>query len=153
LRLEYRPISAKKQSASTGVPADDALLLNDAPMARYPVDDITEKQNCELHQKMANLSMKVAVGFAIPSAPGQLFHCHPILAGYARVWVDEVMKGFEGLELHIPGGEGEVTLGELVVSFFGERKTLCFQTWHQGSRLLQDHRLLQVHRLFRGTLA
>jgi hypothetical protein len=72
-------------------------------------DDFTEKQNCELHQKMTNLSMKVAVGLALPFAPRQLFHCRPILASYAHVGVDEVMKGSEGLELDIPPGEGETT--------------------------------------------
>jgi hypothetical protein len=28
--------------------------------------------------------------------------------------VDEIMNGFEGLELEIPRGEGETTLGELM---------------------------------------
>jgi hypothetical protein len=58
--------------------------------------------------------MKVAVGFAILSALGQLFHCRPIPTGYACVGVDEVMKGFEVREIDIPGGEGETTLGELM---------------------------------------
>jgi hypothetical protein len=35
-------------------------------------------------------------------------------AGYARVRVDEIMEGFGGLELEIPIGEGETTLGELM---------------------------------------
>jgi hypothetical protein len=96
-----------------GVPADDALLLDDAPMACYPVDDITERQNCELHEKMKNISMKVAIGFSLPSAPEQLLHCRPIPAGYALVRMDEVMKGYEGLELDIPAGEGETTPGEV----------------------------------------
>jgi hypothetical protein len=87
-------------------------------MARYPFDDITEKQNCEQHQKMTNLSMKVAVGLALPSAPGQLFHCRPILAGYAHVGVDEVVKGLEGLELDIPPSEGETTQGEFTHRVF-----------------------------------
>jgi hypothetical protein len=33
------PSQKKSNHASTGVLADDALLLDDAPMARYPVDD------------------------------------------------------------------------------------------------------------------
>ena len=98
--------------ASTGVRADDALM-DDAPMARYPVDDITERKNCELHQSMKNISMKVAVGFALPSEPGACFHGCQIPAGYARVGVDEVLKGYETLELDIPAGEGETTLGEV----------------------------------------
>jgi hypothetical protein len=39
-------------------------------MDRYPVDDISDKINRELHQSMKNISMKVAVGFALPSEPG-----------------------------------------------------------------------------------
>ena len=86
---------------------------DDALMARYPVDDITERENCELHQSMKNISMKVAVGFALPSEPGACFHGYQIPAGYARVGVDEVMKGYETLEHDIPCGEGETTLGEV----------------------------------------
>ena len=98
---------SKSSVGSTGVPADDALL------ARYPVDDIKEKTNCELHQKMKNISMKVAVGFALPNEPEGTIHVNPIPAGYARVGVDEVLPGYDSLELDIPGGEGEETLGEV----------------------------------------
>ena len=82
-------------------------------MARYPVDDITERKNCELHQSMKNISMKVVVGFALPSEPGACFHGGQIPAGCALVGVDEVLKGYETLELDIPAGEGEMTLGEV----------------------------------------
>jgi hypothetical protein len=34
--------------ASTGAPGDDAHV-DEAPKDRYPVDDIMEKENCELH--------------------------------------------------------------------------------------------------------
>jgi hypothetical protein len=43
-------------------------------MDRYPVDDISGKTNSEMHQSMKNISMKVAVGYALPSGPGQLWH-------------------------------------------------------------------------------
>ncbi len=102
----------KSSVASTWVWDDDLALMDDALMARYPVDDITERENCELHQSMKNISMKVAVGFALPSEPGACFHGGQILAGYARVRVDEGLKGYETLELDIPAGEGEMTLGE-----------------------------------------
>jgi hypothetical protein len=79
------PSQRKSSQASMGVLANDAVLLDNAPMARYRIVDITEKQSCELRQKMANLSMKVVLCFAIPSPPRQLFHCRPIPPGYARV--------------------------------------------------------------------
>jgi hypothetical protein len=50
------------------------LRANEAPMDRYPVDDISGKTNCEMHQSMKNISMKVAVGYALPSRPGQVWH-------------------------------------------------------------------------------
>jgi hypothetical protein len=34
----------------------------------YPVDGIKESTSCELHQRMKNISMKVAIGQALPSA-------------------------------------------------------------------------------------
>jgi hypothetical protein len=45
--------------ASTDLPEDD-----DEPAIRYPVDDITESTSCELHVKIVNITMKVAVGYA-----------------------------------------------------------------------------------------
>ena len=52
--------------------------------------------------------MRVAMGYALPNTPEATFHCNPIPAGYARVGVDEIEPGYDGLELDIPGGEGEV---------------------------------------------
>jgi hypothetical protein len=100
-------------------------------MARYPIDDVTDKKSCELHQKMANLSMKVAVGYAIPSPPGQLYHCRLIPPGYARVWVDEVMKDVEGLELEIPRDEGEATLGKIMHGsiILWRKENIMFPNW------------------------
>ena len=102
----------KSSVASTGVRADDALV-DEAPMDCYPVDDIREKTNCELHQSMKNISMKVVVGFALACEPGARWHGGDIPAGYARVGVDEVLPGYETLELDIPAAEGEMTLGEV----------------------------------------
>jgi hypothetical protein len=35
----------------------------------YLVDGIKESTSCELHQRMKNISMKVAIGQALPSGP------------------------------------------------------------------------------------
>jgi hypothetical protein len=83
-------------------------------MDRYPVDDISGKTNCVMHQYMQNISMKVAVGYALPSGPGQLWHGREIQDGYARVGVDAIVTGYESLELDVPGPEEETTLGEVL---------------------------------------
>jgi hypothetical protein len=80
----------------------------------YPVDGIKESISCELHQRLKNISMKVAVGQALPCAPDPRWHGREILASYAKVVVDEIVKGFNELELDIPGPEDEKTLGEIV---------------------------------------
>ena len=49
--------------SSVGSAPDDAML------GRYPVDDITENTNCELHVKMKNISMKVADAVAFTNPP------------------------------------------------------------------------------------
>ena len=92
--------------SSVGSAPDDAML------GRYPVDDITENTNCELHVKITNISMKVADAVAFTNPPEATFHCNPIPAGYARVLVDEVVDQYSGLELDIPGGDEEHTLGD-----------------------------------------
>jgi hypothetical protein len=43
-------------------------------MDHYPVDDISGKTSCEMHWSMKNISMKVAVGYALPNGPGQTWH-------------------------------------------------------------------------------
>jgi len=60
---------------------------------RYPMDDIT---------------MKLVVhGIAKVPVQGGKIHGMPIPEGYARVMVDQVEKGWEDLDLEIPGGDGE----------------------------------------------
>ena len=81
------------------------------------MDDVTERTECELHTPMRNISMKVAVGYALPNEPEASYHNGDIPAGYARVGVDEIMPGFETLSLEIPGGDGEATLGEVKRGF------------------------------------
>ena len=94
--------------SSVGSAPGDTLLDT------YPVDDIIENTNCELHSKMKNISMKVADGVAFPVTPEATYHCIPIPEGYARVMVDEVVEPYSMLALDIAGGDGERTLGEAV---------------------------------------
>ena len=61
---------------------------------------------------MKNISMKVADAVAFSNSPEATFHCNPILAGYARVLVDEVVDPYLELELDIAGGDDERFLGD-----------------------------------------
>jgi hypothetical protein len=54
---------------------------------RYLVDDVTLRENCELHVIIMDLSIKVAVGSALPLVRGGTYHCRPILDGYVVVGV------------------------------------------------------------------
>jgi hypothetical protein len=81
--------------------------------AHYPVDDITEKTNCELHAPMMNITYPVATGYALRHQPGETFHFGVIPPGFARVGVTKVMPGLNAIRLEIPGAEGEKTLGEV----------------------------------------
>ena len=106
-------LSQRKSSvASTEVHVEHALL-EDAPAPHYPVDDVTEMTQCELHQAMNNLSLKVAVGTALPCPPGALHHSLPIPPGYARVSVDDLVEGYEDLEIDIATPEGDKKLGDV----------------------------------------
>jgi hypothetical protein len=101
--------------ASTEVPANehDARMIDDALGSRYPVDDVRELTNCELHQPMKNMSFKVAIDNALPCLLEALHHGNPIWDGYARVSVDDTLLGFEDLELDFPTPEGHVRLGDV----------------------------------------
>jgi hypothetical protein len=102
------PSQRKSSVASTDLPEDD-----DEPAIRYPVDDITESTPWELHVKVVNITMKVAVGYALPIGPNATYHCHPIPHGYAVARVDEVMSAFEQLKHDHPAGEADLyELGE-----------------------------------------
>jgi hypothetical protein len=97
------------------------------------VDDITEKTSCELIQKMNKLPVRVATGYALPNTHDVLWHFNPVPAGYARVAVDAIEPGYDGLELDIPGGEGETTLAEVGRALFLWRKD-CFVCPHSALR-------------------
>src|ERR1041385_1938926 len=49
----------------------------------------------------------VAIGHVAPPRPNGTFHCHPIPQGYVVVMVDEIVEGYEEIELDYPTGEGE----------------------------------------------
>ena len=100
-----------------------------------------ENTNCELHFKMKNISMKVADAVAYTNPPEATFYCNPIPAGYARVVVDEVVDQYSGLELDIPGGDEERTLGEAIHRIILLRKVMT----HKYSQLESgcNGRLLQ----------
>ena len=102
---EATPPSQRKSSV-----ASTEIVQPDITAPRYPVDAITEREHCELITKCHNLTLKVAVGYVLPSRPDGTFHFAPIPDGFAIVGVDEVMNGFEGLELDYPTGEGEIYL-------------------------------------------
>jgi hypothetical protein len=60
-RLQEDPaldLNSQRRSsvASMEVPADE----HEAPGSRYPVDDVREMTNCELHQPVKNMTFKVA---------------------------------------------------------------------------------------------
>jgi hypothetical protein len=101
--------------ASTEVSADehDARMIDDALGPRYPMDDIREMTNCELHQPMKNMTFKVASGDALPCLPEALHHGNPIRAVYARVSVVDIVPGFEDLELDFATPEGDVRFGDV----------------------------------------
>ncbi|KAI4982282.1 hypothetical protein ZWY2020_022774 [Hordeum vulgare] len=70
--------------------------------------------------------MKVAVGQALPSGPDARSHGREIPAGFAKVGVDEIMTGFNDMELDIAGPEDERTLESWVESSYGTRTTSSF---------------------------
>jgi hypothetical protein len=74
----------------------------------YPMDHIMESTPCELHVKVVNITMKVAVGYALPIGPNQRYHCGLVPHGYTVSGVDQVTGGFEKLKLDYPAGEGDL---------------------------------------------
>ena len=107
--IEAAPSNQRKSSVGSTHVEHSEL---EAPAAHYPVDGITEKTPCVLHMSWKNMSFKVADGYALPNQPGESYHLGGIPAGYARVGVDDVVPLYADLNLDIPGGDDERTLGE-----------------------------------------
>jgi hypothetical protein len=68
------PSQRRSSVASTEPRADEA------PMDCYPMGYISGKTNCEMHHSMKNISMKVVVGYALPSGPREVWHGREIRA-------------------------------------------------------------------------
>jgi hypothetical protein len=118
------PSQRRSSVAYTGVGDDEA------PMDRYPVDDIREKTSCELHVGVRNLSLKAADGYALTCESTTLWHCNEIPDGYGRVGVDQLVPGYESLELDIPGANDERTLGDIVGGIIlWRKKYIVFPGW------------------------
>ena len=106
------PAGANAPLAPAG--ANAPMIDIGAPEPHYPVDDVQDSmKECELYQPMRNMSWKVAIGTALPCKPGALHHGNPIAAGYARVTVDDVVEGYEDLEIDYATPEGDVRLGDV----------------------------------------
>jgi hypothetical protein len=113
LDIIANPSKRKSSVAESEALTDDARRMIEGGPG-YPVDGIKESISCELHQRIKNISMKVAVGQALPCPPDARWHGREIPAGYAKFRVDEIMTGFHDMELDIPRPEDERTLGEVV---------------------------------------
>ncbi|KAK1695661.1 hypothetical protein QYE76_012358 [Lolium multiflorum] len=100
---------------------------------RYPVDDIKEMKACPLYYPIGNMSMKVATGSALP--PGALHHNNPIPDGYARLTVEEIVQGFEDLDIDIATPEGATRLGDVKRVHFYGRSLSSFQARRQGKQV------------------
>ena len=111
-QLDEPPNDPALDSTIPSMPKSSVGSTGDALLAHCPVDDIQESTSCELRYRMNNISIKVADGIALPNPPGATYHGNPVPPGYARVGVDEVLSGYEELNLDFPGGEGEQTLIE-----------------------------------------
>ncbi|KAK1678941.1 hypothetical protein QYE76_039789 [Lolium multiflorum] len=99
-----------------------------------PVDGIKEKTPCDLLVVFRNMSVKVAVGYILPAFGPEgepaTWHGNEIPAGYARVGVDSVVPSWETLELEIPGGDGGLTLREVLGEIIlWEKKNIRLPGW------------------------
>ncbi|KAK1677171.1 hypothetical protein QYE76_038019 [Lolium multiflorum] len=90
----------------TRAPPECTRMIDGGP--GYPVDGIKEQTPCDLHEVFMNISLKVAVGYVLPTLGPEgepaLWRGNEIPAGYAHVGVDSIVPSFESLQLEIPGG-------------------------------------------------
>ncbi|KAK1661517.1 hypothetical protein QYE76_049676 [Lolium multiflorum] len=129
-----RKLAAVLQTSALGGPTLSTRI--EAPVdikpPRYPVEDVKEMKECHLHYPIGNMSMKVAIGSALPCLPGALHHNNPIQDGYARVTVEDIVPGFEDLEIDYATPEGERRLGvSSASSFYGKE---VYQVSRRGAK-------------------
>ena len=67
LDITANPSQRRSSVAESEVPSNDASYTDGGP--GYPVDGIKEEIPCEIHKKLKNISVKVAVGCALPCPP------------------------------------------------------------------------------------
>ena len=101
-RLSWRLAPSARSVASTEHPAADR---EEMVAEHYPVDDIAVRTPCELLFPLWKKLKVVAHGVAEVPVQGGTIHGMTIPEGYARVMVDRVEKGWDDLDLEIPGGE------------------------------------------------
>jgi hypothetical protein len=113
LDITADPSKWKSSVAESEAPTKDARRMIEGGPG-YPMDGIKESISCELHQRMKNISIKVAAGQALPCPPDARLHGCEIPAGYAKVGMDEIMMEFHDMELDIARPEDERTLREVL---------------------------------------
>nr|TKW09581.1 hypothetical protein SEVIR_6G112400v2 [Setaria viridis] len=82
---------------------------------QFAVDFIRQRNSCELHVPVGNLTIQVVYASALPSWATQASHGMEIPPGYASVSVEQLIDSqYEGYELQLPGGVRERTLGDAI---------------------------------------
>ncbi|KAK1611409.1 hypothetical protein QYE76_035082 [Lolium multiflorum] len=94
--------STEASPATANAPVDITAGASSLPRGRCKGDE-----RMSSHYPIGNMSTKVAIGSALPCLPGALHHNNPIQDGYARVTVEDIVPGFEDLEIDIATPEGE----------------------------------------------
>ena len=126
-------ISQRRDSSVADSEAPPTRMMIDAGPGD-PLDGIKETTPCDLHEVFRKVSVKVAVGYVLPAFGPEgepaTWHGNPIPAGYARVGVDSVVPSWETLELDIPGGDGGLTLREVLGEIIlWEKKNIRLPGW------------------------
>jgi hypothetical protein len=62
---------------------------------------------------MKKMSFKVVIGTTLPCLPEALHHGNLIPSGYAHVLVDDIVPGFEDVEIDFATPEGDVRFGNV----------------------------------------
>jgi hypothetical protein len=81
LDITADPSKRKSSVAESEASTDDARRMIEGGPG-YPIDGIKESISYELYHRMKNISVKVAVGQALPCPPDARCHGREIPAGY-----------------------------------------------------------------------